>query len=383
MSEAPPPGRVGLLPFGALSAAFFMHLGGREGGRVRFLGRRDSASTDAILSHGSLSITTGGETRTLPAGEICHRDLLSAYEAGFLPEVVVVSANSDQLLDVLREAVGLLERLCADAGLDAAADRWPRLVLSSNGIYHERVRRFLVELLEESMLFGRLPDLWDGAMGRLVGKLLRGVTFQTGLREGSGVDAVYRPGPPRKTTVAGGSAADRSRAVEVLAGLGGWFVETDAKPVRTEFDKALVNLWANLLGQLRGVDADGRFTPLRVGEILTDVDDAELRDLSGHLFAVGRAVRAYAADEDFDALHRDAFAMASAAAAHVPSSVQQVASELAAGRLRAKLTPTEEWLIEPLTRYARTAGLGESVDYFESLRSRVVERLKAAIARRA
>ena len=60
------------------------------------------------------------------------------------------------------------------------------LVLCNNGIHHLRVRRFLVEALEESTLYGRLPDLWSEVMGRIVGKLLRGIAIQPGQRDGHG-----------------------------------------------------------------------------------------------------------------------------------------------------------------------------------------------------
>jgi hypothetical protein len=96
-------------------------------------------------------------------------------------------------------------------------------------------------------------------MPRLVGRLLRGVTIQTGQRDGSGADAVYRPGPLGRTRVAGGDAAIRARTVELLVSLGEWFEMGDeASPTRVEFDKALVNLTANLLGQLAAIDeSDG------------------------------------------------------------------------------------------------------------------------------
>ena len=78
-------------------------------------------------------------------------------------------------------------------------------------------------------------------MGRIVGKPLRGVTIQTGQRDGHGGDAIYRPGPRGRTRLAGGGPAQRRRCGEVLQNLGGWFeVADDETPTRVEFDKALV-----------------------------------------------------------------------------------------------------------------------------------------------
>lgn len=60
------------------------------------------------------------------------------------------------------------------------------LVLCNNGIHHLRFRRFLVKALEESTLYGRLPDLWSEAMDRIAGKLLREIAIQPGQRDGHG-----------------------------------------------------------------------------------------------------------------------------------------------------------------------------------------------------
>ena len=383
MIERTKPALVGVLPLGALGAAFYQHLSGGPGGgegRVRLVGRRGSSFAAAVEGHGSVRLAAGDGERLIPTAECHYADLLAAHADGWLPEVVLVVPQPDGLLDVLGDAVALLERMTAEAGLEAAVEAWPVFVLSSNGIYHERVRRYLVELLEDAMLFGRLPDLWGGAMESLVGKLVRGVTIQTGLREGSGVNALYRPGPPGLTTLAGGRSDQRRLAAAVLGGLGGRFPASGEPPVRVEFNKALVNLWGNLLGQIRSIDDSGRFTPLRVGQIIGDVDAPHLRELSGHLFAIGRAVRAYAPDDDFDALHRRAFEITQANAHHVPSSVQLLGSQIAAGRLRAELTPTEKWLLEPLVRYARAAGLSEAEAYFVGLQDELLRQLERAVA---
>ena len=376
--------RVGVLPLGALGAAYFHHLSsGRDAaaGDVRLIGRRDSRSGEALRRHGTFRIGLGEEVRDYAVADVFWPDLVTAADAGWLPDVLLIAPQPEQLLSVMTEVVSLLEKQTDAAGLDAAIDRLPVLVLCSNGIYHERVRRFLVELLEESMLFGRLPDLWAGGMGRIVGKLIRGVTMQTGLRAGEGADAVYRPGPPAQTTLAGGDAVQRTRAADILGGLGGMFSADQRPPVRVEFSKALINLWGNLLGQIKAIDEDGTFRNLRVREILTDIDEPDLRELSGHLFAVGSAVRAYDADADFDQLHRNAFALASTAGEHVPSSLQLVASQLETGRLTAELSPTERWLLEPLMRYANAAGLGEAETYFRALGERLQQKLAAAASR--
>ena len=378
---------VGILPLGALGAAFFYHLTRGNIGtnsRVQFVERRGSASRASLAQRGTLTISADGIEFTIQAKDACRPDLLAFVQSGWLPDVLLVCTQPDQLLPVVGDYVKLLEQLYEAKGLEAALERLPLLVLTSNGIYHERVRRFLVELLEESMLYGRLPDLWSDSMGRIVGKLLRGVTIQTGYREGTGASAIFHAGSSARTTLAGGNFDNRLRCAEFLQGLGGWFEAASVDPpVRVEFDKALVNLWSNLLGQLKAIDDSGRFRLLRVREIYSGSDDSELRELSGHLFAIGRAVRAYREDEDFDQLHENTLRIARSSGEHYPSSLKWIESQLVAGTLAPQLTPTEKWLLDPLIHYARTAGLEEAANYFISLRQRIEVRLAAAIVERA
>ena len=127
-----------------------------------------------------------------------------------LPEIVLLCPNPDQLPGILNTVVQLLERMNEHGELTPEFEL-PTLVLSSNGIYYQRLRQQFIERLEESTLLGRLPDLWPDIMPRIVGRLLRGVTIQTGVRDGIGADAVYHPGPRGITRLAGGDQK-RSRA---------------------------------------------------------------------------------------------------------------------------------------------------------------------------
>jgi hypothetical protein len=385
MSEQVRHGAVGILPVGALGVGFFFHLTrGLEAidGNVRFIERSGSPSAQALRTQSALRIATETGPRMVSTDGVCQPDLLDCAKMESLPEIVLVCTQSDQVLPVITSFVELLEWLHSSDGLDPAVARLPLLVLCSNGIYHLRVRRFLVEALEESTLYGRLPDLWSEPMGRIVGKLLRGVTIQTGQREGYGADATYRPGPRGRTRLAGGDPANRRRCGEVLQRLGGWFdvVENDP-PTRVELDKALVNLFGNLLGQLKAIDETGSFHLLKVRDVLPEPESAETRELAHHVIAVGRAVHAYRPDEDFETLYRAAMQVARGPLEHVPSSIQWIETQLRAGTLEARIAPTEKWLLDPLIRYASTAGLDESARYFTELIGRIEERLARVIER--
>jgi hypothetical protein len=368
---------VGILPAGALGVAFFFHLTQElraVDGRVFFVERSGSASGRALRAAGMLHI---GE-EVLKA-DVFAPDLRACADEGRLPEVLLVCTQPDQLLGVIAEWVRLFESL--HAGPEDAVAELPMLVLASNGIYFQRVRQFLLEKLEESTLLGRLPDLWPTTMPRLVAKLLRGVTIQTGQREGAGAEAVYRPGTRGLTRIAGGAPTQRRRASDLLGALGAWCEPVeDATPTRVEFDKALVNLIANLLGQLAAIDDAGHFHALTVAEIFSGLGEGEVRELVERVVEVGKAVHAYAPDEALAPIHEQVLASLHQHDTHIPSSLQWIDAQLRHGTLRPQLTPTEKWLLDPLLRYAHAAGLEDAVHYFDALTRRVEHRLALALA---
>ena len=379
------PGTVGILPAGALGVAFFYYLTDNLRAvdeRVTFIDRAGSASGLALRARGLLRIATEHGLESVTNLSIWKPDLLGCLEAGFLPEIVLVCTQPDQLLHVLAAEVRLLEQLHLAERLDPDAENLPTLVLCSNGIYFQRTRQFLLEKLEEATLLGRLPDLWPDLMPRLVAKLLRGVTIQTGHREGSGADAIYRPGPRGRTRLAGGDAWQRGHCAQLLSEKGGWFeVASHASPTRAEFDKALVNLTVNLLGQLHAIDDAGRLRPLKVGEILQGPLEDEARVLTRRVVEIGRAVHAYEPEENFETIFQTALTSCREHIDHVPSSLQWIDQQLRRGALQPRLTPTESWLVEPLIRYAHAAGLEDAAHYFEELTLRVEHRLSLATMR--
>ena len=215
---------VGIVPAGALGVAFFYYLTDRLAridGSVTLLQRTGSASGATLREGGVLRVQTSGGLREIRDARIWQPDLIACAGHGTLPEVVLVCTQPDQLLQFLATVVRLLETL--QTGGKELIRNLPTLVLCSNGIYFQRTRQFLVEKLEEATLLGRLPDLWPAVMPGIVGKLLRGVTIQTGHRDGSGADTVYRPGSRGRTRLAGGDPGIRRRAADLLSGKGAWF----------------------------------------------------------------------------------------------------------------------------------------------------------------
>ena len=375
-------GSIGILPAGALGAAFFSRLTAgltKVDGSVFFIGRSGSASGRALAEGGFLRFEVDGSANSIPLEGLLYAGLPVCLELNQLPEVLLVCPNPDQLLGVLDEYVGLLEVLFATNQLSPQA--MPTLVLSSNGIYFSRARQMFIERLEEATLFGRLPDLWPDLMPRIIGRVIRGVTIQTGIRRGSGAHAVYVPGPSGITRLAGGDDALRRRAHALLAGLGAWFeLAGERTPTRLEFDKAQINLCSNLLGQIYSLTAPGGFRALKVCEIYAPEHEDDIRELTRNAFLVGRAVRAYGPDEDREKLHLELMQAATKPSQHVPSSVQLLAMGLRDRTLKPELTPTEAWLLDPLIRYARTGGLESTARYFEALREKLLGLLRAEVA---
>lgn len=370
---------VGILPPGALGVSFFYHLsdqGGFIDGQVMLLERRGSVSSSTLRSQESFQIARGSEILALPTATILQGDLLSCQRQGTLPEVLLVCPNPDQLLEVITDLVELIVR--------GGVEDLPIVVFSANGIYFQRLRQAFIEKLEEATLFGRLSDLWPDPMGQIVGRILRGVTMQTGLREGSGTSTLYRPGPRGLTRIAGGDLESRQRALAILTSRGGWYeLAEGCSPTRIEFDKALVNLSCNLMGLLLAIDDQGHFQLLSLASIFQPQYLPRVRELAFHLNAVGKAVRAYSEADDIELLISELVQSSRLHQTHIPSSLQWVGMMLDLGKLEAKMPPTETWLVDPLLFYAEAAQLDDAVEYFKSLRDALLQKLELAIRAKA
>jgi hypothetical protein len=376
------PGSIGILPPGALGVAFFYHLTQqltRLGRPIRFLGLSGSLSVQSMKETGFLRIRDEEGIKEVPIAGRIESDLQESYRNQRLPQVVLIATNPDQLFGVVDDLVHLLERLHEDQRLEDASLPFPVFVFCANGIYFQRLRQVFIEKLEESTLLGRLPDLWPDLMPKLVGRIMRGVTIQPGLRDGMGGSAIYQPGQSAITRIAGGDTQQRKLCTDLLRGTGAWFeLEANLSPTRIEFDKAMVNLTGNLLGILYATNGESQFAPLRVGEIFSPEHRTDIEHLAGEVLRIGKAVKAYPHNESLNRIMFDLDRMAQALRNHVPSSLQYVSLLLSRGELKGECTPTEEWLLQPLIKYAEAAGLHESSAYLRGLREQLIAKLAAA-----
>jgi hypothetical protein len=378
---------IGILPPGALGVAFFFHLTQKLEMLARapvFFGLAGSKSFRSLAEAGFLNIRDDEMIHRLPVGHLLISDLGTSYQFGRLPSIILVATNPDQLFQVIDEMIGLLERMARDEVIDQEPMRFPRFIFCSNGIYFQRLRQVFLEKLEESILLGRLPDLWPSLMPRVVGRLIRGVTIQPGLRDGDGAAAIYRPGHSAVTRIAGGDETDRKDCVTQLAKTGARFeLVADQSATRIEFDKAIVNLTGNLLGIIYSTNSQGIFSPLTIGEIFSDSNREDIRQLAEVVLRIGKSVKAYRADEPLERILEDLDRTAKTHRDHLPSSLQYVSLLLSHGKLTGECTPTEEWLLRPLIKYAEAADLRESAVYLQNLRERLVQKLTAAAANQA
>jgi hypothetical protein len=69
---------------------------------------------------------------------------------------------------------------------------------------------------------------------------------------------------------------------------------------------------------------------------------------------------------------------ASRHATHIPSTLQHVSLLVQKRRLAPGITPTEEWLVQPLIKYAESAGLQASANYLVTLRNELARKLTLA-----
>src|SRR5258706_12576014 len=131
------------------------------------------------------------------------------------------------------------------------------------------------------------------------------------------------------------------------------------------------------------MDDAGGFRPLRIEEIVVPEHAEEIRDLCQHVFKAGKAVKAYGPSDEFSDIFERLRGTLRPHESHVPSSLQWVDLRLRTGRLDVSVPPTESWLLDPLIRYARSAGLDEDGHYFEDLKERLMEKLARLACGRA
>lgn len=370
---------IGILPAGALGVAFYHHLteAGRRDSDLFFLDRPDGGRSTSLRRAKHLHVEYDGAEHLLPVAGRFAGGMIECYAEGRLPELILVAVNPDQIDSLLGAMVLLLEWMRDEGALETGQPAFPHFLFVSNGIYFNHTRYRFIELLERSIMEGRLPDLWPTVAPQLVCRLLRGPTMQSGRRDGDGTEAVYRPGHNGLTLISGGDAAGRQRAYELLAGHGAPVQIAPQSPVSIELRKALVNLICNLFGVLYSIDPDEGFQPRTIGEIIAPEHHPEFLALGEHVYSIARAIRAVPADTRFDAIWPTLLTQLEGVAEHTSSTVQAVAQAVAEGHPPAEITPNEVWLLDPLKGLAADLQLRDDLHYFSDLEQRYHSALRS------
>jgi len=119
---------------------------------------------------------------------------------------------------------------------------------------------------------------------------------------------------------------------------------------------------------------------LRMGDLCADPSKHEFVErITRAVFEVGRWCGAYTADDSYEDVWSVSRATIEKSAGHVTSSIKAFRDALERDLKSVRLMPTEEWLLVPLRRCARQAGLTEEMSLFESLERRVQESMARAI----
>ncbi|MBU0595347.1 AMP-binding protein, partial [Candidatus Bipolaricaulota bacterium] len=217
----------------------------------------------------------------------------------------------------------------------------------------------------------------------LIDRVVRGVSFQAGGRDGSGAETIYILERKGALVFAGGGESERQRVEAILKTHDYPFThERDATGTRIEFDKATISVVLNVGGLIHMVEPDGELIDLRMGDLCKNDAKADfVHEITRAVFDVGQAVGAYPKETTYETIWAEHKATILAHAGHVTSSVKTFREALARGLRGGHLFSNEEWILTPLARYAAKAGLPKEESLFNSLRCRVQEAMARAIRR--
>lgn len=316
--------------------------------------------------------------------------LREVWVRGELPELLVMGPNPDQISEVLHGLADLLVGMQEATPLtpERVEQEFPVVVFVSNGVFFYQDLVELEGILTEAMVLGRIPTITfteDKSFGdTFYGKFVRGPTLQNGVRLGSGEEAVYLPGKPSGTQLAGGSPGARELARKLLSPAGSITVcAPDANVALVELEKAFVNLAVNFIGVIASAGADGSFDPLNLGQVLGCPGVAgDLATLSEVICAMGQAMRGpgylgQTGEQRLAGLKAKLTPLSS----HVSSSVQLVQAALDNRTLTPGLTPTEHWLLKPLQHLASSAGLSRVRASLDALEMKYLQALTRVCAK--
>ncbi len=372
-------GEIAVHPPGSLGVAFLWHTRAEC-----FIGRGGGGITRVLKENHALLIEEEGNVHTLDIEGRIFANLLEAEAMHGVPELQLICCNPAQLEPVTAHITRYLEHLNEQKHLRNTQDviaNVPIMLVLPNGIIYEQMMQTFMDQVRESALLGRLANLSDEMIQAVRDRIVRGVALQAGGRRGHGAQAVYVIEGKGRIVCAGGGDAERKR-IETILGERAYPCEnvTDATGARIEFDKAMISIVLNVGGLIHVVNPDGSLNDLRMGDLCADPSKhAFIERITRAVYEVGCRCGAYSKDDSYDDVWCASKAIIERSAGHVTSSIKAFRDALDDDLKSVHLMPTEEWILTPLRREARQAGLSSEESLFKTLEHQVQESMARAI----
>lgn len=262
------PNTIGIYSLGALGVALAHHLGINN-----FITSQAGRSSKLFPSQVNLNVVDGSEAKPIEAN-VSH-GLTQAFREKRLPEVILACPNADQVSGLIDEIIELTYAMADSGALNKVGrkleglDKLPVVVLVSNGILDQIAREKLSQAISSCVknikIGEKLTQAW-------LGKIVRGLSFVGGEREGSGASAVYKPGKGGAVVLCGGREESRNRVIGIMAGKESIrFIDGKEATEEREWRKSYTNLMTNVVGLILSVDRrkDKIRLDIPVGRILT------------------------------------------------------------------------------------------------------------------
>ncbi|MDP6987456.1 MAG: AMP-binding protein, partial [Phycisphaerales bacterium] len=372
-------GQLGIHPPGALGVGFFVHMQAEC-----LIGMSGDGITEILKEAGRLRLEQHGQQQIVPIRGRIFANLLEADAKKSLPELLLVCCNPNQLGAFTGEVTGFLESLAGRGLLDSPEQvraHVPILLILPNGVLFESTFGEFQSQLNEAVLMDRLPGVTPEVQAAIEARVVRGISLQAGGRRGNGADTTYVLEKKGSIVFAGGGELEQERIGEILQAHDYTFTHVQNVPAtRIEFDKAMISIVLNVGGLIHMVKPSGECIDLRMGDLCADQrNDAFVSQITKAVFDVGQANGAYPSDATWEEVwegHRNTILKYKG---HVTSSVKDLSAALNRGLESVKLFTNEEWILQPLQRYAALADMQAERSLFKDLAKQVQQAMARAI----
>lgn len=328
-------------------------------------------------------------------------NLMAAYESGNLPRVVALTLNPDELGAYAKEIVGLWERLIADdiltdqTTIEQISQDFPGFAPACNGIVVDQFEQAINQETEASVEITRfLTGL--KAKGPVIKKALLETIFriaplQAASRADSAEGPVFMPRKIGSLELGGGTPWLRKTArylldrnFDIYRRFEGDiyhnnYVSRLLREARAaDYLKAMFTVNINALAIVLSLRDSGSFVPVTMGEMAnTAAYAARVKAYAEAMFDIAYTAGYMTEDGlNFDDEFQAMIKTLRYNAAHPTSSVVAVQQLMTAGKLSAKLGPSELALLDPAIAEATRHGLSYYAELLTGLKTELISTLE-------